>query len=201
MLVLSAAWLQMVTKKTPSMTKLPYLAVTNMALVYLGYPEPSDEMLSIYETNEHALLLNSKTRKKCESYLDINLIPKEYQIKEPDLNGKNLLQASTNSISKNSLLVLNRTFAEKALLLFSDDLSPSLVNDKILKQYPLTVIYICDRDPLRDEQFIFAERMKRLGVNVQIKFDSCPHTNILKHYESNPRLNDLVSFIKKEFKL
>jgi hypothetical protein len=63
----------MITKQTPSMFKHPKLPVISMALMYLGHRELNDEILSIYETNEHALLLDSQTRKKYEAILNVHL--------------------------------------------------------------------------------------------------------------------------------
>lgn len=51
----------------------------------------------------------------------------------------------------------------------SEYISPGLVCDKTLKQFPPTRIMVAANDPLRDESLRLVLRMTKLGSNVRLK--------------------------------
>lgn len=55
-------------------------------------------------------------------------------------------------------------------------LNPLLVPDEILKKFPPTRLLTCLLDPLRDDQLIFARRMQKLELDVELNcFDEMQH--------------------------
>ena len=47
-------------------------------------------------------------------------------------------------------------------------MSPVVASDDILRHFPPTRIMACEVDPLRDASYLFALRLKKLGVDARI---------------------------------
>jgi acetyl esterase/lipase len=204
--ILIVPWLNMVTKKMPSERDYTWLPVFGMNLQYVGgYANVTNEMKNIFETNEHLLIFNDNDLAKYQSLLDVNSIPENNWIVTNDgalaeykANGRNSLQTSVKSLSDSGILMRDQKFRDAVLTLFSDDVSPSFVDDATLVQYPATYMLVCDRDPLRYEDLIFGERMQRLNVSVELGFFNCNHGKgfFNSAEERNP---GLWSFMSKQF--
>ena len=61
-------------------------------------------------------------------------------------------------------------FSAKARELFKNEMSPSLVDTKELMVAPHTYFIVCEMDGLRDEQLLYAERLKSVSRPVEIAF-------------------------------
>jgi acetyl esterase/lipase len=48
--------------------------------------------------------------------------------------------------------------------------SPNSASDEVLSKFPPTRMLICEIDAIRDNQFDFAFRLKRLGVDIKITY-------------------------------
>jgi acetyl esterase/lipase len=96
-------------------------------------------------------------------------------------------------------LTREKTFADKVLLLFGYEFSPCLTDDDILAEYPPTVQFICDQDPLRDEQSVLAERLRRVGVNLTINFGRCFHQNLLNLEKNKPHMDYIIGYVENFF--
>jgi acetyl esterase/lipase len=93
-------------------------------------------------------------------------------------------------------LLQDSRVVEKVLLLFDDDLSPGLVDNRTLAEYPKTYIFVCEYDSLRDEQFMFAERMRRAGVNVTVRmFKKTYHSDFFNNKLYKNKNGKLVEWI------
>jgi acetyl esterase/lipase len=105
----------------------------------------------------------------------MDLIAEEDRFNASNWNKSNLLTTNASNMSERATQLLqDKNVGEKLLLLFNDEISPGLVDDRILSRFPKTNIFVCERDLLRDSQFMFAGRMRRLGVNVTVQvYDSC----------------------------
>ena len=57
-----------------------------------------------------------------------------------------------------------------------DLMSPELTDSATLAQYPQTLIQVSQNDPIRDFGILFAVKLKKLGVNVELKeYSDAPH--------------------------
>jgi len=73
--------------------------------------------------------------------------------------------------------ILNQSFLKYCLHSFTKNggnparnplLSPIVASDEILSAFPPTRIMVCEVDPLRDGSYLFALRLKKLGIDVQL---------------------------------
>jgi acetyl esterase/lipase len=215
--VLIYPWVQLVTMQIPSYHiyhSKPWIASVsfeNLVLWYLGDEWISGDRTVIFDTNEHLLLLNNEDRERFSSYLNISLIPEEFRAKKnkyyEEYSLKQLAPFKTNEKSIHEFSILNRnaTFAEKIKLLFTDDISPALADDALLKEYPRTYQIVCEWDAIKDEQFMFAERMRKNRVKLEFKYyEKCYHgmvTNVDKtngYKYSMQILDELIDYLKSE---
>ena len=137
----------------------------------------SEEMENIFITNNHTMLLNDKIlRKKYDSYLDINLIPKKYIIGKSyyealNRNRKAYSIYPTSKLDDSNILLKNKELANKIKNeLLAEEFNPGLASPDILKQLPKTYFIIVEWDSLKDQGIIYAERLKSSGVTVKIAF-------------------------------
>ena len=83
--------------------------------------------------------------------------------------------------------------------LFDERISPGLMPDEKLRNQPKTFMIVCEFDTRKDESLIYAERLKRAGNYVDVKFYENGYHGIIN---SNQRValnmkNDLVKFVKE----
>ena len=132
-----------------------------------SYLEP---MLEIFDSAKNPLMLelylnrsmtngifvnahtNREQKKFYRRWVNWSWIPEKYRrtYREPtndDFNGDEQLIAN-------------------APLLLKEEISPLLVEDEILSEYPSTYLLSVGHDTLRDENFIFAHRLKANGVKL-----------------------------------
>lgn len=185
-------WLQMVTLRTPSYFKyhtpiLASLSFENLVLWYLGYTEISPELKEMFERNDHLFLVDKHKLDQLRVYFNLSTIPDVYKKNKSyydNFDTSDSLKTSLDSLPSDHLLLRDRETRDKIKLVFDDELSPGLVDDELLKQYPSVYHIICEWDAIKDEQIVFAQRLARLGVNVKIKFyERCFHgmvTNVDK---------------------
>jgi hypothetical protein len=74
----------------------------------------------------------------------------------------NQLISPNSKLDPNSELVKNKHFAQATLKLFNTEASPSFLDDSILQKFSETYMIICELDELKDENFIFSERLKKM---------------------------------------
>ncbi|CAF1279597.1 unnamed protein product [Adineta steineri] len=132
---------------------------------------------------------NLQQKKKYRQYVDWSLIPEKYRqiYKKPitdEIDGN-------NELIKNSEQLLDRK------------LSPLLVDNKELAKLPSTYILTVDHDRLRDEGFIYAERLKASGVKiVHHHFEHTFHGSltflegIFELDIAHVMLDDIVKYVK-----
>jgi acetyl esterase/lipase len=199
--VLIAPWLQLVSKNVPSKPDFAFFLKFTMNLQYLGNTEIPPELSAIFETNEHVLLLDKETLAKYQGMLDVNLIPKDNWIVANDTyyapymtSGFNLLQTNVQSSSNSSILVRDKKIRDDVLILFSDKISPSFIENDVLKNFPPTYVLVCDKDPLRYDILIFSERLKRVNVSVDYDMFHCYHE--YAYYNIGP---NTWNFFSKQF--
>ena len=155
-----------------------------------------DHILSVYlnQTISEAIYGNNHTsvaqKKHYRQFVDWSLIPSKYRTvyKQP----------ITDKIEGDPDLI------ERAKNALNPEISPLLVEDKQLAKLPSTYISSVGHDRLRDEDFIYAGRLKRVGVPVvHDHYEDIFHGSL--GFSSGPILldiartmtDDLVKYIKK----
>jgi acetyl esterase/lipase len=197
--VLITPWTNMVSKKMPSEPDYANLAVFTGNMQYLGQPAWWNAA-PIFETNEHLLLLNASTRATFQKYLDVYSVPANNSIVAKDpyykaykAKGTNSLYTSVKSLSSNSLLNRDQKLKERVMKLFTDSVSPSLADDATVSKYPPTYMLVCNVDPLRYDNLIFAERLQRLNVNTVVGMFDCDHGAAFGKMWGNSKMWDFIA--------
>jgi acetyl esterase/lipase len=178
--VLTYPWLQMFNAKLPS--KLEYktkstlrdtLHLSRLSLYYLGKSYLSSEP-DLIDSNQHTLLVeNQELKRKIKSFLSTDLIPEKYKqgksyykeyekLKDEDIYPE--------KFSENSRLENDPDFRASLIHLHSVEMSPGLADDETLKALCKAYFLIAEWDVLKDEGLIYAERLRRSGVEVEVDF-------------------------------
>ena len=156
-----------------------------------------DQVLTSYLSKDidSSLYANNHTsveqKKKFRKYVDWSLIPAEFRTvyKQPigdDREG-------------------DPTLIKNAALALSPEISPLLVSNQQLSKLPPTYILSVGHDPLRDESFIYAGRLKKNGVPVvHHHFPNTFHAAVnflhgpLKLNIAETMINDIVEYLKEK---
>ena len=73
-------------------------------------------------------------------------------------------------LDNNSLLKNDDDFSKSAFKLLLPEVSPCFLSDSILKKFPQTYMIIIENETVRDENFIFSERLKKNGIKVNVAY-------------------------------
>ncbi|CAF3752151.1 unnamed protein product [Rotaria sp. Silwood1] len=154
-----------------------------------------DHTMSLYlnEKIDASIYANNHTsvsqKKHYRKYVDWSLIPSKYRAvyKNPITDDK---EGDPNLI-------------EKAKKILSPEISPLLVEDEQLAKLPPTYILTVGHDRLRDESFIYAGRLKRIGVPVvHNHYEHTFHGSVGLLYGplalniAHQMIGDLVTYVK-----
>lgn len=173
--VLIYPWLQMLNLRFPSYLRyrglFPTLNPAKLILWYLGFPKVTLEMEEFLLQNRQTLLVrDQKIKDKYQSYLDINLLPKEFKLTRAYKDYNNVLFPNRSYIT-NEPLLRNKNFASKIQKLTDIELSPGLADSEILRNMPPTYMLVFETDAMKDEQLIFAQRLRSAGVPIDLDFN------------------------------
>ncbi|CAF1058609.1 unnamed protein product [Rotaria magnacalcarata] len=161
---------------------LVYYDIHHLLSIYLN--KTVDK--SIYANNHTSV----KQKKHYRKFIDWSLIPSKYRIK---------YQESANDDHEGDPNLIKET--KKAL---GPEISPLLVNDAQLAKSVPTYVLTVGHDRLRDEGFIYAGRLKRVGVKVvHNHYENTFHGSISLLYGllsldiAHEMVADLVRYIKE----
>lgn len=165
--IMTKLLLQSERKRLPRVLVLIYPVVQFFDLMLPSYQE---SMLEIFDSAKSPLMLqlylnrnltdkifvnahtNREQKKFYRRWVDWSFIPEKYrQIYRDPLN---------EEFNGDEQLI------ENAQLLLNEEISPLLVEDEILSEYPMTYLLSVGHDRLRDENFIFAHRLKMNGIDL-----------------------------------
>jgi acetyl esterase/lipase len=141
---------------------------------YLGITELTPEMESSVNTNDHAALLTDpEERERIKSYFDVSKIPAEYKIGKSyyDTHSSffnNLMYPDI--LAETHFLRKDQDMAKLFRKLYDPSVSPLLADHDRLVGLPKTYMIVFDQDFLKDEGLLYAERLKKAGVSVTLKF-------------------------------
>lgn len=172
-----------------------------------GLHNITQEMIDAVMNNQHQLLIKDESlRKKYESYLDIDLIPEKYR------NGHSYYENYKSQkmqefiyprkTNENSFFSKNQELANLFYKQITPEISPGLADDEILAKLPHAYLVVLEWDSLKDEGLIYAERLRRNGVKVEVAFyekvyhGMIPFVGSTGYDASRKILKDLVDYIK-----
>ena len=122
------------------------------------YPYSMEHVLSLYinQKLDDSIYRNNHTsaaeKRRCRPFVDWNWIPAEFRRK---------FKPQTPDCHEGDPLLIQRAY-----LALHPDISPLLVDDSQLAKLPRTYILTTGHDRLRDEGWIYAERVRNAGVPV-----------------------------------
>lgn len=152
--------------------------------------------------NYHTLLVDELTRKKYMSYTDVDLIPDVY--KKDKLYYKNYDSLLNNKMVypdvfvNRDVLVEDKNFDSVLKSMLNTNISPGLADDDSIKTQPKTYMIVSEFDSRKDEALIYATRLSRAGVWVDVAYyDNGFHCTILNDsaVAKNMR-HDLINYLK-----
>lgn len=129
---------------------------------YLGFTDFNIELEEAINKNEHILLIkNKELRQKYQKFFDINLIPERYRSRSYYENYKDI--DYLQDLDKSHILNTDEKSAKRIMEIFHENFSPSLIDDESLKDSPKSYIQVQEWDGLKDENLIYAHRLKQAG--------------------------------------
>lgn len=141
---------------------------------YLGIEKVSSELeWGIIMNNHTALLVDQSKRQKLLSYLDIKNIPDEYKVgKSYYKDYEEVWQKIVypDKLDEDNVLLRNKEYSGLFAKLFEPGCSPLFAEDEIIQKLPNTYFVVFERDTLKDEALLYAERLRKAGVPVKVAF-------------------------------
>ena len=93
---------------------------------------------------------------------------------------------------------MEKNFQSLLYNLFNTNISPGLADDQQLKYQPKTYMMVCEYDTRKDEALIYAERLSRQGVWVDVSFyEKGFHSSVMENTDTGRQMReDLISYLK-----
>jgi len=159
--------------------------------------------------NHHINLITDESiKEKFKSYTDHSLIPEEFKAeykyyKKYENIEQNKIFPQTSKHSE--ILQADSVVTNLVKKIFTPEFSPGLADDEVLKGLPDALFVMAEYDPLKDEGLIYAQRLKSVGVNVDINFYETAYHGISVRIEENTGYQiaremhqDMITWIKKK---
>jgi len=168
-------WTQSVNINLPSCRQYKSGLVSTLTpgriiLWYLGFTNFNDELEDAINNNEHILLIqDKKLRSKYFDYFDMSQIPDQYKQKSYYSEHKDVRHYLKDDLDESHVLKDPQT-ETRVMQIFDEDFSPALATHDELKQTPKTYIIIFEWDSFKDENLLYAQKLKQAGVEVEIDF-------------------------------
>ena len=142
---------------------------------YLNITAPIDDVTIAIKYHEHVKLLKDPSLKaKYLKYFDTSLISSEYISKEEEEEYKNyaenIKQALDSEPSSKGEVLKDEQVRDSLFKVLDPEVSPLLAEDDKLAKLPKAHFAISEIDTLKDEALIYAERLRRAGVAVNVKY-------------------------------
>jgi acetyl esterase/lipase len=165
----------------------------------LGIKGASDEMIEALNSNSHITLLkNQSLVKQTLNYMALVRISSKY--KDSSYNNYQISVPEKEP----KIFKEKKKFAKQLLKVFNNRFSPAIVPTNELMVAPASYFIVCGTDGLKDEQLIYAERLKSVQRPVEIAYYKNAFHGIAPLVDSKwgfdvarAMLNDLVKYIEK----
>ncbi len=174
---------------------------------YLGHSPVSEELDKILTSNLHTTLIETDLREKLKSFTDHKMIPEQYKAGKDYYKNHELIDTESlfpERLESSSILNTDKNLRDSLRKLFSADLSPGLAEPEKLVGLPKALFISCEVDPIKDHGLIYAERLRKTGVEVQVNFyEDCFHGSVTMTDKdsgfkaSRNILRELIYFLEK----
>ena len=144
---------------------------------YLGIRD-YETFRQVVSSHSHVALLDVEERSHINSCLNVERIPSQYKSTQTyyaELVSSEMskyLQQNDDAIQLEESHVLRKDtkLADAVRRVFSADISPLFARQEDLVDLPSAYMIVLEWDPLKDEGFLYAERLKEAGVPVHVAF-------------------------------
>jgi acetyl esterase/lipase len=193
--------------RNPAFTSIGVNGI-RLALWYLGETDQYPDFEAEIRSGKHLLLIEDKKhREKLVSYVKPDYIPEEYKMAKKFYADQTVSFDDSlieQELEETHIFKTNEKYQYLAKSFLSLDLSPGLVDDDTLKRSPKTFMVICELDSLKDECLIYTERLRRLGVPVEMKYYETGYhgmivaikKRIYSNRNSRKMCDDIINYIK-----
>jgi acetyl esterase/lipase len=175
--VLIYPWLQMINFNLPAMNKYGggAISVEKLILWYLGLVNAKSTVLREFREHNHtALIPDAGLRQRIKSYLDVTRIPDKYKTGKKYYKHYHSIEKKIYQESLHEKSVLHkekhshvRSLAHK---FYDPTVSPLFADHESLVGLPRALIVSVENDPIKDEGLLYAERLKKARVDVDVMF-------------------------------
>ena len=177
--ILIYPWVQLLNFMLPSTLQFgktgifsELLSTAKVISWYLGITEVSSELDMAINTNQQISLLEDfELRERIKSYYDLSNIPTEYRQGTFYETHEQVLQRMyPERLDENHVMRRDAKVKNDFRKLSDARVSPLLADDEKLIGLPRAYMIIMENDSLKDEGFLYAARLKKVGVPVEVKF-------------------------------
>ena len=140
-------------------------------LWYFGVLNQTDEIKQVFHRREHFALIDDPIeRNRIISSLDINQIDSKYK------HGMSYYMTAQESavfpsqLPDDSVLKHDKQLKQLFKTLFKPEVSPLFAHDNDLKELPKAYFILLEWDFLKDEGILYANRLRKAGVDVYEAF-------------------------------
>ena len=173
-------------------------------MLHMGLTNITSAKEDLLLKNYHTLLVEDPELKAIyKSRVDFNLISEQYKYNKIyymsyDKIEKFVFPETSSSNYYSKMLQNDVELRNKILNLFNVEFSPCLHSDEVLSRQPKTFMIVCEWDARKDEGLIYAERLKKAGVSVEVSFyDNGFHGDILYETQVSKQMrSDLINYFK-----
>ena len=155
--------------------------------------------LAVTSNNHIALLKDQSLFARFQNYLNLVRLSPKYKQNSLYNMYQPILPEEVSEI-----FAQEPTFTRKVKQLFNKQMSPSLIDTDDLMVAPSTYFIVCEMDGLKDEQLLYAERLKSVRRKVEIAYykdgfhGMAPLIDSERGFKlSRKMLNDLAEYIKQ----
>ena len=166
----------------------------------MGIKNANESMEESLTKNDHVTLTSNDKLPRFENYLNLVRIASKHKT-------DNSLYRSYKMEKKENLSEIfkrNKKFSKRVKNVFERTMSPGLVDSDLLMNSPSSYFVVCGMDGLRDEQLLYAERLKSVRRPVEIAYYENGFHGMVPLVDtrwgfklSKKILQDLIVFIKK----
>jgi len=176
------------------------ISTGKLALWNLGIKNANESMEESLTKNDHVTLTSNDKLPRFENYLNLVRIASKHKT-------DNSLYKSYKMEKKENMSEIfkrNKKFSKRVKNVFERTMSPGLVDSELLMNAPSSYFVVCGMDGLRDEQLLYAERLKSVRRPVEIAYYENGFHGMVPLVDtrwgfklSKKILQDLIVFIKK----
>ena len=169
---------------------------------YFGITNQTDDVKQVFRRREHfALIDDPDERARVISALDTDQIDPKYKRDSSYYETAKAFAKFPTTLPDDSVLRNNKQLRDMFKQLFRPEVSPLFARDEELRGLPKAYFILLEWDFLKDETILYANRLKKAGVEVHEQFYENAYHGIASTVEietlTMPRRmqNDLINYL------